>query len=129
MRSSGRTTVSRTSERIDSLRRSRRGRRVSGARTAVVAGSSLVGLMLFVVIVTVSIEEGFGAGGGAEAAAQGAVGAVGTEVAPADHTALEAGHFFRVAARDAFALEGGHGSIGGSDWSRTSDLALMRRPL
>ena len=53
MRSSGRTTVSRTSARIDSVRRSRRGRRVG----AVVAVKSVGGVIVFVVI-ALSVEEG-----------------------------------------------------------------------
>src|SRR3954454_1718238 len=59
MRASGRTTVSRTSARIDSVRRSRRGRR-SGAI------ASSVGAVIAFVVIAVSVEKGARALGGVE---------------------------------------------------------------
>src|ERR1051325_2929055 len=93
MRSSAVTTVSRTSERIDSLRRRRRGRRVSPAAPREVRRSLGVGIV-FVVIFGVSVEKVSRALRRAVAAAGGAVGAVGTEVAAAGDTTLQAGRLF-----------------------------------
>src|SRR4051794_14260203 len=72
--------------RMASVRRSRRGRRVSAARAASV---SVVELSVLVVIF-VSPEISAAALGRAEAAARGAVRAVGTEPPRADPAALEA---------------------------------------
>src|SRR3954453_23183510 len=73
MRSSGRTTVSRTRARIDSVRRSRRGRR-SG-----VIASSVGGVIAFVVI-AFSVKKRAGALGRAEPPPRGPVRAVRAEV-------------------------------------------------
>src|ERR1700682_2351987 len=107
MRASGRTTVSRTRLRIDSVRRRRRGRRVMAP--AVVSFVGIEGVRVFVVI-GVSVEKGAGAGGGAEAAAEGAIRAVGAEVLPADGALLEARDLFGVAANNALpVVVRGHG--------------------
>src|ERR1043166_1772590 len=99
MRSSAVTTVSRTRERIDSLRRSRRGRRVRAAAPR--AAWSSVGTGIVFVVIFVSVEKVSGALRRAVAAAGGAVGAVGTEVAAAGHTTLQALRLFAPAAPDA----------------------------
>src|SRR5438128_963045 len=100
MRSSGRTTVSRTSARTDSLLRRRRGLRTRLACAVVTAAS----LRLFVLI-SVSVEECFGATGPAEAPPQRAMRAIGAEIAATNGTPFESGHLLVVAAYDAFALE------------------------
>src|SRR5438105_11643374 len=82
MRSSGRTTVSRTSVRIDSVRRSRRGRR-SGA-----IASRVGGVVTFVVI-AVSVEKGARALRGVEPSPGGPVRAVRAEVPAAGHTPFQ----------------------------------------
>src|SRR5436305_10365026 len=99
MRSSADTTVSRTSERIDSLRRRRRGRRVSALVPRVVWSS--VGTGIVFVVIFVSVKVGPRAGRRAVAAAARAVGAVGTVVTAAGNTTLEAGRLFTLAAADA----------------------------
>src|SRR6185436_20071544 len=100
MRSSGRTTVSRTRARMASVRRRRRGRRLSGAAAAAAARSTP--LIVFVDIVFVSLEkEVAGAVGRAEAATGRAVGAVRAEQLRADRAALQPHHFFRLPAADA----------------------------
>src|SRR5688572_10944844 len=83
MRSSGWTMVSRTSERMDSLRRSRRGRLVR---------EGLVLSVLFKVLVVISLSGeivGAGAVGRTEFAAVAFVCTVGAEVALADRADLE----------------------------------------
>src|SRR5260370_42023341 len=86
MRSSGRTTVSRTSERIASVRRSRRGRRVS--ETAVVV-TSLVGFEVFVVIFIISPEVCSRAVERAEPPSAEAIRTVRTEFSRADRALLQ----------------------------------------
>src|SRR6185369_962639 len=95
MRSSARTTVSRTRARMPSVRRSRRGRRVSAARTAV----SIVGGEI-VFVIGVSVIELDRAWLRAEAAPHGFVRAVGAEPFAADDTAIVHA-FFGVAASGA----------------------------
>src|SRR4051794_7942427 len=104
MRSSGRTTVSRTSVRIDSVRRSRRGRRDG----AVVAVS--IGRVVAIVVITVSVEEGAGAFGGAEPPPRGPVNAVRAEVFAARRAVLENGTLLGIAATDAVPPFIGHSS-------------------
>src|SRR5258707_11617240 len=107
MRSSGRTTVSRTRVRIDSVRRRRRGRRVIAP--AVVSLDGIVGIEVFIVIV-VSVKESTRAAGGAEAPAHGAIGAVGAEVLSADGARFESGDLLGIAAHNALPLVvRGHG--------------------
>src|SRR6266568_5207636 len=98
MRSSGRTTVSRTSERIASVRRSRLGRRVS---ETVVVVTSFVGIAVFTVIFIISPVVGSRAVERAEAAAAQPVRAVRTELSSADRTFLEAHGFVGGTADDA----------------------------
>src|ERR1051325_2908168 len=93
MRSSAVTTVSRTSERIDSLRPRRRGGRVRPAAPRAVRRSVGDGIV-FVVIVGVSVEKVPRALRRAVAAGGGAVGPVGTEVAATGYTTLQAGRLF-----------------------------------
>src|SRR5215212_1702136 len=100
MRSSGRTTVSRTMERMASVRRRRRRRRVRGAAASAVPRST--SLIDFVVIVFVSVKKEVArAVGRAEAAAGGAMGAVETEWLRADRAALEPRVLLAVPAPDA----------------------------
>src|SRR5689334_19159532 len=94
MRSSGRTMVSRTSERMPSVRRRRRGRRVSAAGAAV----SVVGGEIVFVVIDFSVVVLDRALLAAEAASHGLVRAVGTEPLAADHATLQVGRFFGVAA-------------------------------
>src|SRR5215212_11145338 len=109
MRSSGRTMVSRTRERMLSLRRRRRGRRVMAAPVVAV---SFVGFNVFVVIRFSGEIVGPSALGRAESAAvPGAMGAVGTEVAVADVTGLETGRVVGVPAVPADPLVLGHRNI------------------
>src|ERR1043165_3709832 len=98
MRSSAATTVSRTRERIDSLRRRRRGRRVSAATPR--EGWRSVGTGIVFVVIFVSVEKVSRALRRAVAAAGGAVRAVGTEVAAAGNTTLQALRLFALAAAD-----------------------------
>src|SRR5437870_3129236 len=109
MRSSAATTVSRTRERIDSLRRRRRGRRVRPPAPRAVI-SSFGGGIVFVVIVF-SVEKVSRASRGAVSAARGAVGTVGTEVAAAGNTTLEPLRLFAFAATDAASFHRGHAEI------------------
>src|SRR5687767_13624828 len=96
MRSSGCTTVSRTSARMPSLRRRRRGRRI---RFALVLLVSLVGCKVFVVIRLSGEVVGAAAFRGTESPAEaGAMGAVGAEEAIADVTLLEPSLVLRMAA-------------------------------
>src|SRR5258708_29238087 len=98
MRSAAVTTVSRTMVRIDSRRRSRRGRRVSEAR---VAGSvSVVDGNVFVVIF-VPPEIGASALAGTESASRGAERTVGAEPPRADPAALQPGVLLEGLATDA----------------------------
>src|SRR5215212_5307732 len=100
MRSSGRTMVSRTRDRIASVRRSRRGRRVRGAAAAAVTRSA--SLIVRVVIVFVSVKKEVArAVGRAEAAPGGAVGAVEAEHLRADGATLERSVLFAVPAAHA----------------------------
>src|SRR6266852_2818352 len=104
MRSSGLTTVSRTSERMPSVRRNRRARRTSRERPVV---TSLVEGVVFVVIgLSVEIVRPRARRRAEAAAADRAVRAVGAEPAKADAAAIEAGLFFRVAAADADSFGG-----------------------
>src|SRR5437762_5442606 len=106
MRSSGRTTVSRTRVRIPSVRRSRRGRCVRPvAVRAVSVGSEIVFVVihLSVVVLDRAVLR-------AEAAAHGLVRAVGAEPLAADDATLQMRHFFGVGASDAAPVfEQGHG--------------------
>src|SRR5437764_6302016 len=87
MRSCGSTTVSRTSERIDSLRRRRRGRRVSAAPAVI--GSAFDSSVRVVIFISMEVV-GTGAFGRTElAAAVCSVRAVGAEVRNADAATLE----------------------------------------
>src|SRR5947207_2057986 len=110
MRSSGRTTVSRTMARMPSVRRRRRGRRVRLARVVeTLETASVVVVRVLVVIVDISVVVSARADVRAEAAAAGAVGAVGTEVFGTNGTAVEPGDVIRGATADATSLEGrGH---------------------
>src|SRR5215213_3575108 len=109
MRSSGRTTVSRTRERMPSVRRRRRGRRVRSAGARV---ESVVGFQLFVVIRLSGEVVGTAAVGGTEPPAEaGAMGAVGAEEAVADVALLEPGLLLGVSTRHAGSFAGlRHGS-------------------
>src|SRR6185436_17694648 len=96
MRSSGRTTVSRTSVRMLSLRRSLRGRRTS---SVVVVG---VPVIVFVVIRVSAEVVGAAAFGGTEFPAEaGAMRAVGTEPLATDRTWLQPRLFLGLPAPDA----------------------------
>src|SRR5258708_963097 len=107
MRSSERTTVSRTRLRIDSVRRRRRGRRVIAP--VVVSLDGIVGIAVFIVII-ISVEESTRAGGGAEAPAHGAIGTVGAEVLSADGARFESGDLLGIAAHNALPfVVRGHG--------------------
>src|SRR5215212_5316151 len=100
MRSSGRTMVSRTRERMLSVRRRRRGRRVIAE--AVV---SFVGFNVFVVIRLSGEVVGAAALGRTEPApVTSAMRAVRAEVAAADVTGLETGRVVGVAAVPADAI-------------------------
>src|SRR5881396_1460607 len=99
MRSAAATTVSRTRERIDSLRRRRRGRRVRPPAPREVRRSFGGGIVF--VVIFFSVEKVSGALARAVSAARGAVGAVGTEVAAAGNTSLEPLRLFAFAATDA----------------------------
>src|SRR5258706_10306394 len=96
MRSSGRTYVSRTNVRIDSVRRSRRGRK---ARAPVVVSVGRIDVAI--VVITISVEKGAGTFGGAEPPPCGAVDAVGAEALSADRAMLENGALLGIAATDA----------------------------
>src|SRR5437016_7869359 len=109
MRSSAATTVSRTRERIDSLRRRRRGRRVRPPAPREVRKS--VGAGIAFVVIVFSVEKVSGALPRAVSAAGRAVGAVGTEVAAAGNTTLEPFRLFAVAATDAASFHRGHAEI------------------
>src|SRR5687768_7910261 len=100
MRSSGRTMVSRTSARMPSLRRRRRGRRV---RLALARVGSVVGLEVFVVVIRLSGEVvGAAAFGGTESPAEpGAMCTVGAEEAVADVALLEPSFLLGLPARHA----------------------------
>src|SRR5260221_3485821 len=122
MRSSGRTTVSRTRVRIDSVRRRRRGRRVIAP--VVVSLDGIVGIEVFVVI-GLSIEERSGAGGRAEAAAYAAIRAVGAEVSSADDARFEASNILGVLADHALPFIGRrHGS---RNFYRAAGLSIIPR--
>src|SRR6266511_1642327 len=110
MRSSAATTVSRTRERIDSLRRRRRGRRVRPPAPREVRRSLGAGIV-FVVIFFFSVEKVSRALRGAVSAARGAVGAVGTEVAAAGNTPLEPLRLFALVATDAASFHRGNAEI------------------
>ncbi len=95
--------------RIDSLRRSRRGRRVMAPWDVVVSLEVIIGIVVFVVIL-VSIEKGTGAVGGAEAPSHGPVGAVGAEIAQADGASFQSLELLGRPAGQALPfVEGGHG--------------------
>src|ERR1700756_4200011 len=96
MRSSGRTTVSRTRVRIDSVRRRRRGRR-TGASVRVSVGW----IDVAIVVIAVSVEKGPGTLGGAESPPRGPVDAVGAEAFPAGGATLEDGTLLGGPAPDA----------------------------
>src|SRR5258706_588725 len=105
MRSSGRTTVSRTSARIDSVRRSRRG---------LLAGAVVVSVARFdvaIVVIAVSVEKGARALAGAEPPPRGPVDAVGAEVLPAGGAVLEDGALLGIAAPDALPPFIGHSTL------------------
>src|SRR5262245_58963650 len=107
MRSYGRTTVSRTRARTDSVRRRRRGRRVSAARAAV----SVVGSEIVFVVIDFSVVELHRAGLRAEAAPHRLVRAVGAEPLAADDATIEAEGLFGVSASGTAPIFGqGHGS-------------------
>src|ERR1041385_5170497 len=97
MRSSAFTTVSRTSERIDSLRRRRRGRSIRSAMPR----SLLVAEGIIFVVIFISVEKRACAFSRAEAAAGGAVSTVGTEVAAARDASLQPGRLLGLFAGDA----------------------------
>src|SRR2546428_13101342 len=102
MRSSGLTIVSRTSERIASVRRRRRGRFFRSA--CVVARSRLgvaLGLGCIVFIFRVTPKEIACATWGTEAPPCLLERAIGAEPFPADEAPFEVRHLFRVAAADA----------------------------
>src|SRR5216684_6526626 len=103
MRSSGRTTVSRTRARIDSVRRRRRGRR-TGASVMVSVGW----IDVAIVVIAVSVEKGPGTLGGAESPPRSPVDAVGAEVFPARGAMLEDGTLLGVAAPHALPPFVGH---------------------
>src|ERR1043165_6666289 len=124
MRSSAATTVSRTRERIDSLRRRRRGRRVSAATPR--EGWRSVGTGIVFVVIFVSVEKVSRALRRAVAAAGGAVSAVGTEVAAAGNNKLHALPLFTLAAADAASFDRGH--LGGRAILDDSRLPLFRPP-
>src|SRR3954454_13797370 len=105
IRSSGRATVSRTSVRIDSVRRSRRGRR-SGE-----IASSVGGVIAFVVL-AVSVDERARASGRAEPRPGGPVRAVRAEVLAAGDAPVEQRVLLRIAATDAVPpLDVGHSTL------------------
>src|SRR3954470_6719311 len=82
MRSSGRTTVSRTSARIDSVRRRRRGRRAG-------AIASIAGSVIAFVVIALSVKKRPGALGRTEPPAGGAVRAVRAERLAAGEAPLQ----------------------------------------
>src|SRR5216684_3172473 len=106
MRSSGRTTVSRTSALIDSVRRSRRGL-LAGAVVVV----SVARFDVAIVVIAVSVEKGACALGGAEPPPRGPVDAVGAEALPARGAALENGALLGIAAPDAMLPFTGHSTL------------------
>src|SRR5437763_1507840 len=102
MRSSGRTTVSRTSARIDSVRRRRRGRRAG----AIV---SIIGTVVAFVVIGLSKEKRPGALGRTEPPASGAVRAVRAEVLAAGRAPIQQRILLGTAAPDALPpLDVGH---------------------
>src|SRR2546423_15166975 len=109
MRSSAATTVSRTRERIDSLRGRGRGRRVRPPAPREVRKS--VGAGIAFVVIVFSVEKVSRALRGAGSAAGSAVGAVGTEVPAAGNTTLQALRLFAFAATDAASFHRGHAEI------------------
>src|SRR5947209_16906238 len=94
MRSSGRTTVSRTRERMPSVRRRRRGRCVRPARVRV----SVSGEVIVFVVIHLSVVKLDRTGLRAEAAAHSLVRAVGAIPLAADDATIEAGRLFGLAA-------------------------------
>src|SRR5437764_635952 len=106
MRSSGRTTVSRTNARIDSVRRSRRGL-LAGAVVVV----SVARFDVAIVVIAVSVEKRACALGGAEPPPRGPVDAVGAEVLPAGRAVLEDGALLGIAAPDAVPPFIGHSTL------------------
>src|SRR5712691_5001145 len=99
MRSSGRTIVSRTIDRIASERRSRRGRCVIAPRVVVM--SFAVAESRVRVVIVVSVKESARALVRAEAAPEGAIGAVGAKPSIADRATLEMRKLLGVPAPDA----------------------------
>src|SRR5258705_5164866 len=105
MRSSRRTTLSRPSARIGSVRRSRRGR-----RSGVIASS--VGAVIGFVVITFSVEKRARALLRAESPSRGPVRAVGAEVLAAGDAPVEQRVLFGIAATDAVPpLDVGHSRL------------------
>src|SRR5712691_12259082 len=98
MRSSGLTTVSRTSDRIDSVRRNRRGRRVKSAGFVV---TSLFDWLVVVVVIQSFPEKSAGAVFGAKSPAGLLERAVGAIPFAADPAALEVRLLIGIPASDA----------------------------